>query len=84
MLAENKRGLEAYLQFDSLEREALIHLRGADLRAISARRSHDYEAGLGGLAGGNRRHLPDPGRDPRSPGLRALPEPATGDEIHPV
>jgi 7,8-dihydro-6-hydroxymethylpterin dimethyltransferase len=33
-LAENKRGLEVYLQFDSLEREALINLRGADLRKI--------------------------------------------------
>jgi uncharacterized radical SAM superfamily Fe-S cluster-containing enzyme len=33
-LAENKRGLEIYLQFDSLERDALIHLRGADLRKI--------------------------------------------------
>ena len=33
-LAENKRGLEVYLQFDSLERDALINLRGADLRKI--------------------------------------------------
>jgi tetraether lipid synthase len=33
-LAKNKRGLEVYLQFDSLERDALIHLRGADLRKI--------------------------------------------------
>ncbi|MBI5263910.1 MAG: radical SAM protein [Bradyrhizobium sp.] len=33
-LAENRRGLEIYLQFDSLEREALINLRGADLRRI--------------------------------------------------
>ena len=33
-LAENKRGFEVYLQFDSLEREALINLRGADLRKI--------------------------------------------------
>ena len=33
-LAENKRGLEVYLQFDSLERDALINLRGADLRRI--------------------------------------------------
>src|SRR5215471_1913461 len=28
-LAENKRGLEVYLQFDSLARDALINLRGA-------------------------------------------------------
>ncbi|MGY4317303.1 radical SAM protein [Bradyrhizobium sp. JR3.5] len=33
-LAENKRGLEVYLQFDSLKREALVNLRGADLRKI--------------------------------------------------
>jgi uncharacterized radical SAM superfamily Fe-S cluster-containing enzyme len=33
-LAENRRGLEVYLQFDSLERDALINLRGADLRKI--------------------------------------------------
>ena len=33
-LAENKRGLEVYLQFDSLERDALMNLRGADLRKI--------------------------------------------------
>src|SRR5258708_19903882 len=33
-LAENKRGLEVYLQFDSLERDALVNLRGADLRRI--------------------------------------------------
>jgi uncharacterized radical SAM superfamily Fe-S cluster-containing enzyme len=29
-LAENKRGLEVYLQFDSLQRDALVNLRGAD------------------------------------------------------
>src|SRR3954462_9382310 len=33
-LAERKRGLEIYLQFDSLERDALMHLRGADLRRV--------------------------------------------------
>jgi len=33
-LAETRRGLEVYLQFDSLERDALINLRGADLRKI--------------------------------------------------
>lgn len=33
-LAERRRGLEVYLQFDSLEREALMQLRGADLRRI--------------------------------------------------
>ena len=31
-LAEQKRGFEIYLQFDSLKREALMNLRGADLR----------------------------------------------------
>jgi len=33
-LAEQKRGLEIYLQFDSLRREALLDLRGADLRRV--------------------------------------------------
>ena len=33
-LAEQKRGLEIYLQFDSLKRDALINLRGADLRGV--------------------------------------------------
>jgi 7,8-dihydro-6-hydroxymethylpterin dimethyltransferase len=33
-LAQNKRGLEVYLQFDSLQRDALVNLRGADLRRI--------------------------------------------------
>jgi tetraether lipid synthase len=33
-LAEQKRGLEIYLQFDSLERDALLELRGADLRRV--------------------------------------------------
>ncbi|MDC7784186.1 radical SAM protein [Rhodoplanes sp. TEM] len=33
-LAERRRGLEIYLQFDSLERDALMDLRGADLRRI--------------------------------------------------
>jgi uncharacterized radical SAM superfamily Fe-S cluster-containing enzyme len=33
-LAEHKRGLEVYLQFDSLERDALMNLRGADLRGV--------------------------------------------------
>lgn len=33
-LAERKRGLEIYLQFDSLERDALVNLRGADLRRV--------------------------------------------------
>jgi uncharacterized radical SAM superfamily Fe-S cluster-containing enzyme len=33
-LAEYKRGLEIYLQFDSLKREALMELRGADLRRV--------------------------------------------------
>ena len=33
-LAENKKGFEVYLQFDSLQRDALLDLRGADLRRI--------------------------------------------------
>jgi uncharacterized radical SAM superfamily Fe-S cluster-containing enzyme len=33
-LAEQKRGLEVYLQFDSLERDALMNIRGADLRRV--------------------------------------------------
>jgi uncharacterized radical SAM superfamily Fe-S cluster-containing enzyme len=33
-LAERRRGLEVYLQFDSLARDALLDLRGADLRRI--------------------------------------------------
>src|SRR5262249_3094359 len=33
-LAEQKRGLEIYLQFDSLQRNALLDLRGADLRRV--------------------------------------------------
>src|SRR5215470_5047691 len=33
-LAEQRRGLEIYLQFDSLARDALVNLRGADLRKI--------------------------------------------------
>jgi len=33
-LAEQKRGLEIYLQFDSLSRDALMELRGADLRRV--------------------------------------------------
>jgi uncharacterized radical SAM superfamily Fe-S cluster-containing enzyme len=33
-LSEQKRGLEIYLQFDSLERDALMHIRGADLRRV--------------------------------------------------
>ncbi|HVZ51125.1 MAG TPA: radical SAM protein [Pseudolabrys sp.] len=33
-LAENKTGLEIYLQFDSMKRDALMDLRGADLRRV--------------------------------------------------
>jgi uncharacterized radical SAM superfamily Fe-S cluster-containing enzyme len=33
-LAQGKRGLEVYLQFDSLGRDALMDLRGADLRRV--------------------------------------------------
>jgi len=33
-LAEHRRGLEIYLQFDSMKRDALMNLRGADLRGL--------------------------------------------------
>ena len=33
-LAEQKRGLEVYLQFDSTRRDALMNLRGADLTRV--------------------------------------------------
>jgi uncharacterized radical SAM superfamily Fe-S cluster-containing enzyme len=33
-LAEHRRGLEIYLQFDSFRRDALMALRGADLRRV--------------------------------------------------
>ena len=33
-LAEQREGFEVYLQFDSFEREALLELRGADLRRV--------------------------------------------------
>jgi hypothetical protein len=33
-LAEHRRGLEIYLQFDSMKRDALMNLRGADLRGV--------------------------------------------------
>jgi 7,8-dihydro-6-hydroxymethylpterin dimethyltransferase len=33
-LAEHRRGFEVYLQFDSLQRDALMDLRGADLRRV--------------------------------------------------
>ncbi|MBI3846638.1 MAG: radical SAM protein [Planctomycetes bacterium] len=36
-LASYRRGFEVYLQFDSLEREALLKLRGADLRSVRER-----------------------------------------------
>ncbi|MDX3972453.1 MAG: radical SAM protein [Bradyrhizobium sp.] len=42
-LAENKRGLEVYLQFDSLQRDALVNLRGADLRKIRQRALENLE-----------------------------------------
>src|ERR1700722_14424596 len=42
-LAQNKRGLEVYLQFDSLERNALINLRGADLLKIRQRALENLE-----------------------------------------
>jgi len=36
-LAEYRSGFEVYLQFDSFEREALVELRGADLRNVRLR-----------------------------------------------
>ena len=33
-LAEHRKGFEVYLQFDSLQRDALMDLRGADLRRV--------------------------------------------------
>jgi uncharacterized radical SAM superfamily Fe-S cluster-containing enzyme len=42
-LAENRRGLEIYLQFDSLQRDALINLRGADLRTIRQKALENLE-----------------------------------------
>ena len=33
-LAEHRQGFEVYLQFDSLQRDALMDLRGADLRRV--------------------------------------------------
>ena len=42
-LAEQKRGLEIYLQFDSLERDALMNLRGADLRGVRAQALENLE-----------------------------------------
>ena len=42
-LAERKRGLEIYLQFDSLKRDALMNLRGADLRRVRAEALENLE-----------------------------------------
>ena len=42
-LAQRKRGLEVYLQFDSLEREALMAIRGADLRRVRRRALENLE-----------------------------------------
>lgn len=42
-LAENRRGLEVYLQFDSLKRDALVDLRGADLRRVRAEALENLE-----------------------------------------
>ncbi len=36
-LAEYKKGFEIYLQFDSLQREPLLDLRGADLRSVHSK-----------------------------------------------
>jgi uncharacterized radical SAM superfamily Fe-S cluster-containing enzyme len=43
-LAELKRGFEVYLQFDSLRRDALENLRGADLRHVRAQALANLEA----------------------------------------
>jgi uncharacterized radical SAM superfamily Fe-S cluster-containing enzyme len=43
-LADNRRGLEVYLQFDSLQRDALVNLRGADLRKIRQQALENLEA----------------------------------------
>ncbi len=43
-LAERRTGLEIYLQFDSLRREALLDLRGADLRRIRRQALEALEA----------------------------------------
>lgn len=43
-LAERREGFEVYLQFDSLERDALIDLRGADLRRIRRQALEALEA----------------------------------------
>jgi uncharacterized radical SAM superfamily Fe-S cluster-containing enzyme len=46
-LAEHRRGFEVYLQFDSFEREALLALRGVDLREVRHRAVERLnEAGL--------------------------------------
>jgi uncharacterized radical SAM superfamily Fe-S cluster-containing enzyme len=42
-LAERKCGLEIYLQFDSLKRDALMNLRGADLRSVRAQALENLE-----------------------------------------
>jgi uncharacterized radical SAM superfamily Fe-S cluster-containing enzyme len=42
-LAERKRALEVYLQFDSLDRDALMNLRGADLRRVRAQALENLE-----------------------------------------
>ena len=47
-LAEFMPGFEVYLQFDSLEREALLDLRGADLRRIRQQRRRAALAKPGG------------------------------------
>ena len=43
-LAEYNPGFELYLQFDSLEREPLMRLRGADLRDVRQRALENLEA----------------------------------------
>jgi uncharacterized radical SAM superfamily Fe-S cluster-containing enzyme len=42
-LAERKRGLEIYLQFDSRKRDALMSLRGADLRRVRTQALENLE-----------------------------------------
>jgi uncharacterized radical SAM superfamily Fe-S cluster-containing enzyme len=42
-LAERRIGLEVYLQFDSLKRDALMNLRGADLRRVRTQALENLE-----------------------------------------
>jgi 7,8-dihydro-6-hydroxymethylpterin dimethyltransferase len=43
-LAEERRGFEVYLQFDSFKKDALVDLRGADLRRVRERALKELDA----------------------------------------